>query len=753
MFHFFSASPFPVTVSDDTKKKMLEMCLDPVAELSFDKNTFSGAFGEVYNTVVPHFRKWISTNEWRGAVPFHRIAPPSFSVVLSSGTLRILFNRYLKSHIDHEKDVSASRAFHLWKFCLIANDFRDGKCTHESHLDVKKKKKRKTSDSEKSKNGKEEDGDKKLTPEEYAKRLYKKYKYYISLPYDSTMSYSVFVVRALDQIIEEFDKSALFARWIELKPYQGVDYQAKTVHQSLTPEGFADPPTLASMITSSILPAMAALVQGSEPGMNLEFLVDILVFHEKFMKFDQTSSSSSSGQLSSSQDSLSSSKNTKQDMIEEAKRIFNKFLDKGEMHCDPGLVEEVRGLVTKNGGKGVHPSMFRKCGAFIYHRSEHTWCREARATFEWVSRSYDNRSNNSRGVEEEFSLKILPEDVDLQIVPSIDDIYENPSLVEDYSAFVNKQCDGVIGKFSLLYLDYFKTPIHERKPALKKLLACFADVSEKFPDLKAASGMFAKELEGRERVSDIIINVLFCAAVRSAASRFHKPWLVEHAMVWKTAKWTPATAVRFSELYMLVTLNAVESKIEEDALKGKTGFSRYLAKRHLKKQTLSYVRSSSATHLVGNKSTVVSSGTLSPDAKEPFSPDSPASPTFAVQLIVPSLQDTLSSPYLRDLFGRTFLATALSASEMTLWEALCAFFPKYQSMQTENIFEAQDAMRSDALKLCEKFKSLIKNSSELKERIKKQKFMLPQVFRPLEEEVYAKYHAEYEVSLRKKGWM
>ena len=63
-----------------------------------------------------------------------------------------------------------------------------------------------------------------MKPEEYAKRLYKKYKHHISLPYDGTISYSVFIVRALDQTIEEFDKSAFFNRWIDLKPYQGVDY-------------------------------------------------------------------------------------------------------------------------------------------------------------------------------------------------------------------------------------------------------------------------------------------------------------------------------------------------------------------------------------------------------------------------------------------------------------------------------------------------------------------------------------------------
>jgi len=751
MLYFSSASPFPVPLPEELNNQILEYTMDPTTELQIDLNIFSVAFGEVYNAVMPRFRNWISTNEWREAVPFHRLAAPSFNIVLTTSKLRILFNKFIKAQLQNDSDESVSRAFHLWKFCLIANDFREGKYTHESHLENKKKKHMSECGStdgasEASKDeGEPAAGEKKMKPEEYAKRLYKKYKHYISLPYDDTMPYAVFVVRALDRIIEDFDKSSLYARWVALKQYLGNDFQAKTVHQSLTPDGYAEPPTLAAAMTSSILPVFMAAVQGSEQGMNLEFLTDILTFHRKFSMFDTTSVGSSSNATSGSQDSSSASKKTKGDMIIEAKRIFTKFLDKTEMYCDPGLVEEVRALINKSSGKGVNPTMFRKCGAFIYNRSEHTWCREARATFGWVGRSYDNRSKNARAVEEEFSMKVLPAGFDLQFVPSLDDIFETPALAKDYVGYVNEKTGGTFGQFYGMFTQYFKTPIQERKPLLKKVMSVFDQVVGTFPELAAVSALLAKEVGRRERLTDTIIHALSYYVARTSAAHFYKDWLIEHSMVWKSAEWTPGPGVRFSDLRMLVGLNAVQSKIEEAALKGKSGFSRYLARRQLKKQEISNVRGSHASELKKGGSVILSTGMI--DLGTGDSASKEENP-----LTVPSLQDTLSSPYLRTLFGKMCLDFTLTSADFTLWEALCGFFKKYDAMDNDKLIESQDEMRKEALELCDKFKALIRNCADVQERIKNLKIIFPNVFRSVEEELYSKRHADYEEALRKKGW-
>jgi len=544
--YFAECAPTPVTVSGEVKKKMQELALDPDAEVTIDKDSFSVAFGEVYNSVVPHFRNWISTNEWREVVPFHRLAPPSFSIVLTSGTLRVLFNKYIKAQLDHDSDGSVAHAFHLWKFCIIANDFRDGKYSHSSHIDGKKKKKKGDGSEDGDKDDKTEDGDKEeqkeeeTNPEEYAKRLYKKYKHQVSLPYDGSIPYAVYIVRVLDHAIEEFDKSALFARWIALKQYQGVDYQAKVVHQTLTADGFVEPPTLAAAMTSSMLPFFIAMMAGTEPGYNLEFMIDAMKFHKKFDSLENKPAGSSTGSASTD--------TSRKTMVEEARRIYSKYLEGGNMYCDPGLSEEVHHAVSKSGGKGVGPTLFRKCGAFIYHRSEHSWARVARATLVWTNKSYDNRSKGARAVEEEFSFKILPEGIDLQLVPSVDDTLACSELMWDYAAFTPKELNDNFAKYRAAYEEYFTTPVHKRKPVQEKVAAAYGLVADVVPDLKPIHRFFAKEAAQRERLTDSVFSFLSNSIIRAVAKKYYSRWVVEHAMKWKTVAWTPVPVVTFSDM-------------------------------------------------------------------------------------------------------------------------------------------------------------------------------------------------------------
>jgi len=749
MMYFCSAAPYPVSVSDELKKKISNFAFDPACQFSLDKDSFSVAFGEVFNAVAPHFRDWISTNEWREAIPFHRIPPPSFSVVLSSVTLSVLFNKFLKSQLTRDSDGSAAHAYHLWKYCLIVNDFREGKHTHDLNGDGKKKKKKddgESTDAANPETPKEEEKQEK--PEDYAKRVYKKYKHHISLIYDKTMPHAVFIVRALDRAIEEFDKSELFARWVGLKQYQGVDYQAKIVHQSLTPEGYAEPPSLAASMSSQILPAFMAILQGTEQGLNLEFLTSVLTFHRKFIHFENDGSTSPTSSAASSD---STGGKTRKDMIEEAKRIFAKYLEKGEMYCDPGLVDEIRNIVTKGGGKGVTPSMFRKAGTFIYHRAEHSWCREARATFDWTIKSYDNQSKGTRSVEEEFSLKNLPENFDLQLVPSLDDVYGNPDLFKDYAAFVDDNTDKLFQKFLVPLKEYFAAPALSRKPILQKIMNVFSEAAVTYPELVPVSNMVSKELGCRDRIPDSILHILVSAIARSGAARFYKQWIVEHSMVWKSASWSPVSAVRFGDLSLIMGMSTVETKIEEAALKGKSGFSRYLAKRQVKKQSVSVIRagSTSTVKLSHDKAVLNTDFGFGGAAEKKASSDA-----IDVSLIarIPSIEETLSSPYLRIFFMQGMLEKVLSPEEMDLFTALSSFFKKYNEMSNERICEAQKDIQKDVVDLCDKYKGMLPKFAEMKDRAKKLTFILPNFFRPLEVELFGKHHSKFEGELREKGW-
>jgi len=737
---FLDCSPLPVTVSADVKKKLKEIAFDPDAEVALDKDTFSVAFGEVYNSVVPHHRNWVSTNEWREYIPFHRIAPPSFSITLTTPTLRVLFNKFLKSRLNNDPDGAVAHAFQLWKFCIMANDFRDGKCSHASHLDGKKKKKDEKEDEEKT----EEGEDKPQTPEEYAKRLYKKYKHHVSLPYDGSIPFAVYIVRALDHAIEEFDKSLLFSDWIGLKQYQGVDYQAKVVHQTLTEEGYAEPPTLAGAMASSMLPFFLVMMRGSEAGLNLEFLVDILKFRRTY----------ESQEASSQTKSTSSSGSSKTEMIEEAKRIYGKYLDSGEMYCDPRLVEEVHNLLSKN-AKGIKSDLFRKCGAFTYQRSEHTWAREARATFAWANKSYDNRCKHAHAIEEEFAMSVLPEGIDLQVVPTLDDTLACNALMVDYAAFCGDEINVAFQHFREAYEGYFKAPVHERKKYLENLSSAYSEITRLFPDLTPVRNLIEKEISIRERVSDSLFQFATSSILRAVASKYYANWLVEHSMVWKTSPWTPVPTITYSDLSTTFGMRAIEKKIEEAALKGKSGLSRFLAKRQVKKQSIANVRTAPARELSGPSKTVYSTkgaGDALAFGDIKGVSEQTAGTLQENVLVIPSITDTLSSTYLRKHFENAYLASALSASDMSLWEALCKFYNKYSLMEDERLIELQSNMLKDIENLCDKFKAILKDAAEVKERAKKQKFIFPQFFRPYETELYSAHHTEYEKALRAKGW-
>jgi len=743
---FAECAPYPVTCSADVKKKIQDIALNPEAEVTLDKESFSVAFGEVYNSVIPHFRNWISTNEWRDAIPFHRLAPPTFSIVLTSGTLRILFNKYIKSQLDHDSDGSVAHAFHLWKFCIIANDFRDGKYSHSSHLDGKKKKGGAEADDAKSEKG--EEGE--TNPEEYAKRLYKKYKHQVSLPYDGTIPYAVYIIRALDHAIEEFDKSALFARWINLKQYQGVDYQAKVVHQTLNEEGFVQPPTLAAALTSSLLPFFLVMMKGTENGLNVEFLVDALKFHRKFEAFDKGNASSSQG--SASTDS------SRKDMVEEAKRMYKKYFESGEMYCDPDLVEEVSNQLGKSGGKGISASLFRKCGAFIYLRAEGTWARQARATIVWTNKSYDNRSKGARAVEEEFSMKVLPEDIDMQVVPSLDDVLANADLMWDYADYAGKELNDRFARYRAAYEEYFTAPVHKRKPLQEKVATAYGEVAELLPELSTISRVFTKEASQRERLTDSVFSFLSSSIIRAVAKKYFYKWVIERSMKWKTTKWNLTPTIVYSELTDCYGMIAVQNKIEEEALKGKSGFSRFLAKRQVKKQSVANVRPAGATSVkdaAATSNTVYvgkGAGDMLAFGGMKGATDLKAENVDENALLVPSLTDTLSSSYLRKLFEVMHLSTAISASEMNLWEALCKFYTKYSAYDDDKILESQDEMRESIERICSKYQALLKNAAEIKERAKKVKVVFPQFFRQYEIDIYGEHHAAYEKVLRSRGW-
>jgi len=193
-------------------------------------------------------------------------------------------------------------------------------------------------------------------------------------------------------------------------------------------------------------------------------------------------------------------------------------------------------------------------------------------------------------------------------------------------------------------------------------------------------------------------------------------------------------------------MSSVERKIEEAALKGKTGLSRYFAKRAVKKHSVANVRTAPAQQVSDVSSTVFSTTSAS-DALSFASPrptlgevDESGEPFgFAV----PVLFETLSSTYLRRHFEKNYLRDVLKSNELSLWDALSNFYAKYCGMDDAKLDDAQEEMKKEIEEICKKHHGVLKGASHLRERAKKQKTVFPQFFRSAEVEMYGKHHEAY----------
>jgi len=230
-------------------------------------------------------------------------------------------------------------------------------------------------------------------------------------------------------------------------------------------------------------------------------------------------------------------------------------------------------------------------------------------------------------------------------------------------------------------------------------------------------------------------------------------------MKWKTVPWTPVQNIMFSDMTLVYGMGKIERMIEEEATKGKSGFSKYLTKRHLKKQTVANVRTAPSAELAGPSKTVFATGSAmdlinfgKDFGKSGGAQDLGTAADNDFNMGVPSLADTLASPFLRKFFLNSFLGSVLSASEVTLWESLTEFFVKYSTMDSDKLCAAQDDMRKDIMAICDKYSSLLKNGEEIKKKAQESKMFFPHFFRPYEMELYADAHEAFEKVLHEKGW-
>lgn len=819
-------SQLPINVSSEERESLMEVCFDPDAEAAVTNTVFRDTYTAIYNLVLPIYREWLTTNEWREVGHFHHIPPPTFSIVLDSPELVKIFSRYLRGLLKTCTSDTLNDMEQLWHFCLIANDFRNGNMTHEAEL----------------LDGKEGGAKEGMSKEEYAKRLYRKYKRVVPLPHDRTMPYAVYVVSALDKSIEMFEGSPVFVRWIGQKQYIGVDFQSRMVHQTLTPDGYAVPPSFAAAISSSMGASLSVSLQDTDGFRGCQFVMELLNFEG--LAHGASSPSSSAGASSAKGSGLlkqapvllgvgvggagesSAVVCTKKEVLEEAKRIYQTYLEDGKksgLYCDPALVEEVRAALKAAGkAKSVRSDVFHRVGAYVYNRVDHLIGREWRASLIWTNKSYDNNCRRAKEILAMFDRKQLPAGTDFKLVPAIDDVLANDALKADFEAFIPAELRGYLAQYHAQMLKVIQLPYDQRAEEAESAVMLMAAGATRMKDLEPFYKAVSKGIAGRQKISNGPFTLFFYVLVNTLAKLYYRDWVAARVDTWSTVPWSPVASVVFSHMDTAPSTSDYTSKLGAE---GKHGWAALFGRRAAKKHAppKSPVYPTAKTMLVvppaegmggaasplfgcgngsgsggnnglgggGSSSGLGGSGfsrtfTSLPGSPEPTarhshshaalptasssgpgganSEDSlsssnmgrsmPSMPSLQTLLMppVPSLRDTLSSSYLRHLFQENFLESRLPDDMMELWQRLCAFYNTYEPLAAGDLEASQDALRTDAAAILDRYESFMKNGYFLRSHIAKKGLMTASFFRDEECNQFRQYYSAYEAFLRQRGW-
>ena len=821
-------SQTPINVSSEEREALMEVCFDPDAEAAVTNTVFRDTFTAIYNLVLPNYREWLTTNEWREVGHFHHIPPPTFSIVLDSAELVKIFSHYLRGLLKTCTSDTLNDMEQLWHFCLIANDFRNGNMTHEAELadakDAGSSRKKGDGDAAGAGSG----GGKEMSKEEYAKRLYRKYKRVVPLPHDRSMPYAVYVVAALDKSIEMFDGSPLFTRWLSQKQYIGVDFQSRMIHQTLTPEGYAVPPSFAAAISSSMGASLSVSLQDTDGFCGCQFIMELLNFESLAHGASSPSSSSSSSSTMGSgllkspalmmmgmgaTGENSAVVCTKKEVLEDAKRIFQTYLEdskKSGLYCDPALVEEVKAALKAAGkSKSVRSDIFHRAGAYVYNRGDHLSGREWRASLIWTNKSYDNNCRRAKEILAMFDRKQLPAGTDFKLVPAIDDVLANDALKADFEAFIPAELRTFLAKYHAQMLKVIQLPYDQRAEEAESAVMLMAAGATQMKDLAPFYKAISKGIAGRTKISNGPFTLFFYVLVNTLAKLYYRDWIAARVDVWSTAQWSPVAAVVFSHMDTVPSTTDYTSKLGAEGKRGWAAlFGRRGAKKHLPPKSPAYGAAKSvlvvppseqmgaasplfngASGGSGGSGSGLAGGGFSrtftslPGSPEPTarhshshaalpsasssgpgianSEDSLSSsnmgrsmPSLQTLLMppVPTIRDTLSSAYLRQLFQENFLDARLPDDMMELWKRLCAFYSKYEPMAGSDLEASQDSMRTDASAILDRYESFMKNGYFLRSHIAKKGLMTASFFRDEECNQFRQYYSAYEAFLRQRGW-
>ena len=120
-------------------------------------------------------------------------------------------------------------------------------------------------------------------------------------------------------------------------------------------------------------------------------------------------------------------------------------------------------------------------------------------------------------------------------------------------------------------------------------------------------------------------------------------------------------------------------------------------------------------------------------------------------LRAPTLDETLNSTYLREMFGTTFLSEQLLDDEFELWEALTQFFARYHTLRNTELKDQQLDLVRDAKSILEKYGELLRHADALTKDLASP-LITANFFHQEEVAIYSRFHQSYQQLLIEQGF-
>lgn len=523
------------------------------------------------------------------------------------------------------------------------------------------------------------------------------------------------------------------------------------------------------------------------------------------------------------------------------------------------LSETLRKELEENVRKRPAADTFNRAGTFVYQCALRSWFRECTSTYAWLDKEYNNVSSAARHIEHIFRAEQIA-GIDLELVPSPDDVVANAELFKSFSACVPPDIAGPV--FSIYReVDRFQEcPPADSVAQAEAIIAHFSTIVDMFPLLKQSTAHTLEHLVGRSTVSPRIFSFGQRYIMSAVLQKYYPGWVTTTDVYWHVP-WQPATEIRFHQLASVTLLPAMLQNIAAEERRGflakffadlKRRSSRSRAHRHAhhdkggRRWTRLTSTRSARTHSLktldisealvpqmevchaaamktamfqvpqrappqrargstdaltpptlaaasplscGDLSPVESASTASlplpaatPRASRPATYTLPppslrprqqslvASPPHAQQSqqqvqqqghpdrfalllqTIPTLEDTMESCHLRNVFATRYLTLRCNDDEEALWRALDTFHSRYARVPDDQILAAQDEMRRAAQDIVAAHAQHFRDPALLTARLADGCFVSGAFFRKEELRIYRRHYCSYVTLLEKKGW-